>query len=214
MIFGKIEYLNLLPFHIFMKRYTKGSSAKMAMEYKKNVPSAINKAFLRRQVDAAFISSAVAQKQNFVALGIIAKKEVQSVLVLPSQKTQEDSESATSNRLAKVLHVDGKVIIGDKALRYALSHNDYIDLAALWHQKTQLPFVFALLCYHKEKEQYKKIAKEFTKKEFKIPYYILKKAQKETDIPSKEIIKYLKLISYKIDTKALKGLKKFYTIKN
>jgi len=210
MIFGKIEYLNLLPFHVFMKRYTKGSSAKMAMEYKKNVPSAINKAFLKRRVDAAFISSAVAQKQNFVSLGIIAKKEVQSVLVLPAYKTQDDSESATSNRLAKVLHVEGKVIIGDKALRYALEHNDYVDLAALWHEKTQLPFVFALLCYHKEKKHYTKIAKEFTKKEFKIPQYLLKKAAKQTAIPPQEILQYLKLISYKLDTKAHKGLRKFY----
>jgi len=196
-----------------MKRYTKGSSAKMAMEYKKNVPSAINKAFLRRRVDAAFISSAVAHKQNFVSLGIIAKREVLSVLVLPSQQTQDDSESATSNRLAKVLHVEGKVIIGDKALRYALAHDDYIDLAALWHEKTQLPFVFALLCYHKEKKHYTKIAKEFTKKEFKIPQYLLKKAAKQTAIPSQEILNYLKLISYKLDTKAYKGLRKFYKMK-
>jgi chorismate dehydratase len=212
MIFGKIEYLNLLPFHIFMKRYTKGSSAKMAMEYKKNVPSSINKAFLHRRVDAAFISSAVAKHQNFVALGIIAKKKVQSVLVLPSQKTQEDSESATSNRLAKVLHVEGKVIIGDKALRYALSHDDYIDLAQLWYKQTQLPFVFALLCYHKDKKYYTKIAKAFTKKEFKIPQYLLKKASKQTNIPPQEILKYLQLISYKLDIKALQGLHKFYTM--
>jgi len=63
MIFGKIEYLNLLPFHVFMKRFTRSSAAKMAMEYKKNVPAVINKKFKKRDVHAAFISSVAAYKK-------------------------------------------------------------------------------------------------------------------------------------------------------
>ena len=212
MIFGKIEYLNLLPFHVFMKRFTKTTQQQLSMEYKKNVPAKINDAFVNRRVDAAFISSIKAKNSLHVNLGIIAKKEVKSVIVIPSNTDKKDAESASSNLLAEFLHVKGEVLIGDKALRYALANNDYTDLAQLWNEKYHLPFVFALLCYHKEKKLYKKIEKGFLKKEVKIPQYLLQKAAKKTDIAPNEILEYLQLISYKLDYKAKKGLKKFYKI--
>ncbi len=211
MIFGKIEYLNLLPFHVFIKRFTRSTQQKLLMEYKKNVPAKINDAFLNRRVDAAFISSIAAKKRQHVNLGIIAKKEVRSVIVIPGDTDKKDVESASSNLLANLLHVKGEVLIGDKALRYALANNDYIDLAKLWNEKYNLPFVFALLCYHKDKKLYKKIEKEFLKKEVKIPQYLLQKASKKTNISPHELAEYLKLISYKLDYKAKKGVKKFYT---
>jgi chorismate dehydratase len=210
MIFGKIEYLNLLPFHIFMKRFTKGNSAKMSMEYKKSVPSQINTLFHKRQVDAAFISSISAQKSRHIGLGIVAKREVKSVLVIPNTKSKQDFESASSNVLAKILKIEGEVLIGDKALRYALKSNNYIDLAQEWHNRYKLPFVFALLCYHKEPQRYKKIESEFLKHPVKIPQYILKQAAKKTAIESKDIIEYLSLISYELNAKTALGLKKFY----
>jgi len=210
MIFGKIEYINLLPFHVFMKRFTKGSSAKMSMEYKKSVPSKINRAFHARRVDAAFISSISAQNSSHIGLGIIAKKDVQSVIVIPSKNSQKDIESASSNILASILEIKGEVLIGDKALRYALNNNNYIDLAREWHKRYKLPFVFALLCFHKDKRLYKKIEREFLKTNIKIPRYILQKAMKNTNIQENDILKYLELISYKIDYKASLGLKLFY----
>ena len=212
MIFGKIEYLNLLPFHVFMKRFTKSSSAKMSMEYKRSVPAQVNAAFHARRVDAAFISSISAVKSTYVGLGIIAKKSVNSVLVIPSKTSKKDKESASSNVLASVLGVEGEILIGDKALRYALKNNDYIDLAELWNEKYNLPFVFALLCYHKDKKHYKKIEKEFLKREVRIPQYILEEAAQRTGVSKKEILEYLKLISYELDTQAQKGLKKFYKL--
>ncbi|MEN4045826.1 MqnA/MqnD/SBP family protein [Sulfurimonas sp. NWX367] len=212
MIFGKIEYLNLLPFHVFMKRFTRSTQQKLQMEYKKNVPAKINDAFLNRRVDAAFISSIKAKKSKHVNLGIIAKKEVRSVIVIPSVQNKTDIESASSNLLAELLHVKGEVLIGDKALRYALVNNDYIDLAQLWNEKYHLPFVFALLCYHKNQKQYKKIEKAFLKREIKIPQYLLQKASKKTNVAPGDILEYLQLISYKLDCKAKKGLKKFYKL--
>ncbi len=212
MIFGKIEYLNLLPFHLFMKHFTKGSSAKMSMEYKRSVPAKVNRAFHARRVDAAFISSISAVKSRHVGLGIIAKKSVKSVLVIPNKTSKKDKESASSNVLASVLGVEGEILIGDKALRYALKNSDYIDLAQLWHEKYNLPFVFALLCYHKDKKLYKKIEREFLKKAVRIPQYILDEAAQRTEIEKKEILEYLKLISYELDTKAQRGLKKFYKL--
>jgi len=210
LVFGKIEYLNLLPFHIFMKRFTKNSQQAMSMNYYKGVPSNINHKFSSRKVDSAFISSVGAKKYDFVDLAIIAKKEVLSVLVIPNDENLKDTESATSNVLAKVLDIKGEVIIGDKALRYYLDGKPYIDLAKEWHKRYKLPFVFALLCYHKDKKLYTKIQKNFLKSKVKIPQYILKNASKKTDIPQKDILNYLEYISYKLDYKAKKALNLFY----
>ena len=209
MVFGKIEYLNLLPFHVFMKRFTSSTQQSMSMNYYKGVPANINKKFLSHKVDAAFISSVNAKNYAHVDLGIIAKKEVLSVLIIPHAIDTKDKESATSNVLARVLDIHGEVIIGDKALKYYLQNNDFIDLAQAWHDRYNLPFVFALLCYHKDIKKYKKIEKEFLKQRVKIPFYILNEASKRTGIKNKDILNYLKYISYKLDTKAKLGLKKF-----
>ncbi len=210
MVFGKIEYLNLLPFHVFMKRFTKSTQQNMSMNYKKGVPAKINEKFLSRRIDAAFISSISAQKSNYVDLGIIAKKEVLSVLVIPSSDNVSDIESATSNILVKILDIKGEVLIGDKALKYYLSGKPYVDLAAEWNAKYNLPFVFALLCFHKDKHLYKKIERAFLKQKIKIPQYILKQAFKRTGITPKDILHYLEFISYELNSKAKKGLLKFY----
>jgi len=212
MVFGKIEYLNLLPFHVFMKHFTRSSSEKMSMHYKRGVPSNINEKFMRRRVDAAFISSINARGFQNVNLGIIAKKEVLSVLVIPNTKNEIDLESATSNVLSTVLNVNGEVLIGDKALKYVLAGNDYIDLAKVWNDKYNLPFVFALLCFHKDKDRYKQIQTRFLKQKVKIPQYILTQASKRTGVSNKDILNYLKYISYTLDSKAKLGLKKFYSL--
>lgn len=212
MVFGKIEYLNLLPFHVFMKRFSRSSRENMTMEYKKNVPAKINKLFEKRNVDAAFISSIKAKKQKYAKLGIIAKKEVLSVLVIEQDLNKIDIESATSNVLATILGIYGEVLIGDKALKYHLSGQPHVDLAKVWYEQYNLPFVFALLAYHKHSKKIKKIEKNFTKTKVKIPRYILKKASEKTEIPQTEILNYLKKISYKLDKKASLGLKKFYSL--
>ncbi len=211
MVFGKIEYLNLLPFHVFMKRFSKSSQQSMSMNYYKSVPAKINEKFISRRVDAAFISSVSARKSRHVGLGIIAKKEVLSVLVVPHAKDEKDTESASSNILANILNIHGKVIIGDKALKHYLSNKEHIDLAKVWNEKYNLPFVFALLCYHKDKSLYTSIEKSFLKQKVKIPQYILKQASQLTAVNEKDILNYLEYISYDLDAKAKLGLKKFYT---
>ncbi|NOR58380.1 MAG: hypothetical protein GQ474_07640 [Sulfurimonas sp.] len=210
MVFGKIEYLNLLPFHVFMKRFTKSSQQSMSMHYKSGVPAKINEKFLSRRVDAAFISSISAKKHKHVNLGIIAKKEVLSVIVVPDVANERDIESASSNVLAQILDIKGKVLIGDKALKHYLQEKPYIDLAAEWNSRYKLPFVFALLCYHKDQQLYKNIEREFSKKKVKIPQYLLNAASKKTEISKKDILDYLSYISYDLDIKAQKGLSLFY----
>lgn len=209
MIFGKIEYLNLLPFHVFMKRYIQSSQQSHTLQYKAGVPSEINKAFKARRIDAAFISSIASRRCKCLDLGILARKEVRSVLLIPG-KVQDDKASASSNVLAKVLDLKGQVIIGDKALKYYLENKEEaIDLAKLWYEKQKLPFVFARLCYHSNTKNYKRLSKAFLRSEHKIPQYILKKASKKTEIDQKDILSYLKLIEYRLDPHAKLSLKRF-----
>lgn len=213
MLFGKIEYLNLLPFHLFMKRYGRTSRHYMSFRYKKGVPSKINADYAARRVDAAFISSIKGRREKFVDLGIIARREVLSVLLLPSDAYLADSESATSNVLAKVLGLHGEVLIGDKALRHYLKGDkEAIDLAKAWHDRFHLPFVFALLCFHRHDREIRKLAKAFKRERRKIPQYLLKQAAERSGIAPKEIQNYLTHISYDLDTRAKAGLRKFWRL--
>ena len=183
------------------------------MWIQKSYPSKINKEFRKRRVDSAFISSIESDKRYIKTLdiGIIAKKNVNSVLVKKGTNCKNDPHSATSNVLAKVLHVEGEVYIGDKALKLYLENpNDFIDLASVWNSKYNLPFVFARLSVNRHFKLYKKISDNFKNKRIKIPLYVLKKYANERKIPQREIKKYLSLISYNIGTKERRGLKLFF----
>jgi len=210
-LFGKIDYINLAPFHVFLKRYIKNSQLKQSIEYKKSYPSRINELFKTRRIDAAFISSIESGRGCFKCLdaGIVAHKEIRSVIVKRGA-FQNDSESATSNALAKILDVEGEVIIGDKALKLYLQNPEhYIDLASAWYEKEGLPFVFARFCVNKNSGFYQKLIKEFLHTKVKIPYYILKRYSKKRNIPMSDIKSYLKLVNYSIDYKSKKSLGKF-----
>ncbi len=209
MIFGKIDYLNLLPFHIFIKRYMNNSRLHTTINFKKGVPSQINAAFKKRRIDAAFVSSVETAKYKSLNIGIVAKKEVLSVLLIPNETLKKDTASATSNQLAKVLGLKGQVLIGDAALNYQLNHDDAIDLAKLWYEKHHLPFVFAKLCYHKKTAYLEKLSQKFLRKRVKIPYYLLLKASRQSGVSMKDIKHYLTKISYEIDAPAQKSLRKF-----
>jgi len=208
MLFGSISYLNLLPFQVFLKKYISNSAFKMSLQYKRAVPSQINKALKRRAVNAAFISSIESRKYPCTNLGIIAYKKVYSVLLLKG-RNQTDPASATSNHLASILDLQGKVLIGDTALKYYLDGGESIDLAEAWYNKTGLPFVFARLCYNKHAKVIKKLAKDFTLSKTKIPQYILKNEAKKRGISPKQLTWYLEYIYYEMDWKTKKSLNKF-----
>lgn len=213
MIFGKIEYINLLPFEVFIKRYMRNSRLKAIIEYKKTYPAKLNKQLNMRKINAGFISSIASKKQKTLDVGIVAKKEVLSVLAIKGDY-KKDQESATSNLLCKILGIEGKVLIGDKALYYYHnnSHQDIIDLAKAWQDKYNLPFVFARLSYNKDGEYLKNLSHMFVNKNIKIPRYILDKYTKKTNITQKQILEYLTHISYKIENKEKKALKKFFSL--
>ena len=208
MIFGSISYLNLLPFQIFLKQHLPTNQSKQIFRYKRDVPSKINLAFRRKRVNGAFISSVTSAKYRCTNLGIIANGAVRSVFVIEG-KEEIDTDSASSNMLAKVLNLKGKVLIGDKALRFYLAGEDGIDLAQEWKDKTGLPFVFARLCYNSYGKEIEYIAKKFSKQKINIPQSILKKEAKSKGVTPKELLWYLEHIHYKMDYRANKSLKLF-----
>ncbi|MFQ6342932.1 MqnA/MqnD/SBP family protein [Campylobacter sp. VTCC 70190] len=213
MIFGKIDYINLLPLHIYLKKYPLPSGFKMAMEYKKGVPSKLNKDLFYRRIDAAIISSIESARKKYknLDLGICANKRVLSVLVEKNTPSAKDSSSASSNALAKILKQDGRVIIGDKALKlYLKEPSKYIDLCEKWHEKTGLPFVFARFSCMQKKALYAKILKNFSKTKTKIPCYILQNYAKQKEIGIKPMRFYLdEFIYYKLGFKEKIALKRF-----
>lgn len=210
MIFAKIDFINLLPFHIYIKKNIRSTQIKSIINYKKSYPSAINKKYKARKVDSAFISSIASRNESFLNFGIIAKKDVLSVLLIPGEY-EKDFQSETSNALAKVLDLEGKVLIGDKALKFYHENKDtqFIDLAQAWNDKYNLPFVFAVLCFNKNKKILTKITKGFNKKHIKIPQYILKQYSKRSGISNKNILDYLDKIDYDLNLKEKRALKLF-----
>mgnify|MGYP001827265206 CR=1 FL=1 len=208
MLFGSISYLNLLPFQVFLKRYLPGNASKMTFRYKRAVPSQINKALKRREVNAAFISSVESDRCKCTDLGIIAYEKVYSVLLLKGEN-EIDPASATSNQLARVLDLKGKVMIGDAALKHYLNGSKGIDLAEAWYKETGLPFVFARLCYNKHEQSIQKLARTFARKKVKIPQYILKKEANKRGITPQQLRWYLNHIHYTMDNDAKRSLKLF-----
>ncbi|QKF65379.1 MqnA/MqnD/SBP family protein [Campylobacter corcagiensis] len=212
MIFGKIDYLNLLPFHVFLKKYPLPSAVKKSIDYKKDVPSVLCKKLAKRSVDAAVISSIESRRKKYTKLnmGIVAKKEVISVLVRKNSPKKLDPASMASNMLSKVLGLNGEVIIGDNALRAYLKEGgeeSFYDMGRIWHEKTNLPFVFAVFCLTDSKSSYERLTKSFLKKKIKIPQYILERYAKSRGIKKSEILWYLNYISYQIQAKEKKALK-------
>jgi len=193
---GHIDYLNLLPFYQFLK--------KKGIKTKKGVPKEINILFDKRKIDAAFISSVKSKNKKCLNAGIVAKEKVKSVLVCNGKGNDRDSE--TSNRLAEILNIKGRVVIGDKAFK----EKNCIDLAEIWHKKYNLPFVFATFCVNRNYKTYEKLINEFLSKKQKIPYLTLQKYAKKIGISTKEAKEYIeKIIYYKIGWREKKALKLF-----
>lgn len=210
MIIAKIDYINLLPFMVFLKKYLKSDIQKSIVNAKKSYPSKINQQFKSRKANAAFISSIASKNCRCTDLGIVAFKEVWSVLAI-NHGYKKDKESMTSNALAKMLKIDKEIIIGDKALKFYFDakEKNFEDLATLWYQKYKLPFVFARFCYNSNAKFYKKLAKNFLISHQKIPFYIKQQYAKSRGISTKQIDAYLQKINYKIDPRAKIALKKF-----
>jgi chorismate dehydratase len=213
MLFAKIDFINLLPVHVYFKKRINSSQLKSIIEYKKSYPSNINKKFKKRKVDSAFISSIASRGEKRLDFGIVARDFVDSVLLIPGEE-KDDYQSQTSNALAKILNLKGKVLIGDKALKYYhdTKNKNFIDLAKAWQNKYNLPFVFATLCYCKNGILLKNSIKNFDKRKIKIPQYILKQYSRRSGISPQNILDYLKKIDYDLNIKEKRAIKKFLAL--
>ena len=218
MRFGKIAYLNLLPFDVFIKKYPTPCYFKTFLGLRQSYPARLNKDFLRKRIDAGFISSIAGYESmrlnKATNAGIIARGAVWSVIAIhKGQEGQKDDyQSASSNALAKVLDVKGEILIGDRALAYKLSHNEssYTDLGQKWWETHHLGFSFGRLCFNKNAKFYTQMAQSFVNKRIKIPHYILQQAAVESHIAKKDIMAYLEHIHYKIGKKEKLALNRFY----
>ena len=211
MRFGKISYLNLVPFDIFIKKYPTTSAFKAFLNHHKSYPAKLNKEFLFRRIDAGFISSIAGAKAHKTNSGIVANGAVWSVIVIP-KATKSDYQSASSNALARILGVSGEVLIGDRALRYKLSGGKYVDLGQKWWEKYRLPFVFGLLCFNSDEAFYKAISAKFNATRVKIPQYLLENYAKDSGVAKRDILEYLTRIHYKITPKGKIALSRFYRL--
>ncbi len=213
MRFGKIRYLNLLPFDVFIKSYPLPARYKQMIFLKRSYPARLNQYFLFRRIDAGFISTIAGYQSHFknkaTMSGICAKGAVWSVMVLPNTNSK-DYQSDTSNALCDVLGLSGEVLIGDRALKKHYEGTDFIDMGEVWSKKTGLPFVFGRLCFNAYGKLYRNISKAFNHKKIKIPHFILKQRALESGIRPSYILEYLKHIHYKIDSKEKLSIKRFY----
>lgn len=209
MVFGKIRYLNLLPFHVFLKRHFRLSQQKAALAFRKGVPAEINQQLDKRRIDAAVISSVKSFGYQCADMGIVAQNEVLSVYVVNGTQSKDDHESNTSNVLANILGLEGEVLIGDKALKRYVEGVDMTDMGLEWKKRYGLPFVFARLCFCRHGRYYRRMSELFLKRRVKIPYYILRRRTQETGIPEREILAYLTKISYRIGYREKRTLKIF-----
>lgn len=211
MRFGKIDYLNLAPFDVFIKKYPTQSSFKLFLNQHKSYPAKLNKEFLFKKIDAGFISSIAGIKAKKTKSAIIAYGEVWSVIAIKSEN-KFDYQSASSNALSVVLKINGEILIGDRALKYKLANkkSSYVDLGLEWYKKYNLPFVFGLLCCNRFERFYDKISHSFNNKNIKIPHYLLQEYENKTDIEKQDIKNYLKRIHYKMSNKPKISLNRFY----
>ena len=212
MIFGKIAYLNLLPFHMFLKRYLRHSGEKKGWQMRGRVPAKVNRDFELGRVDAAVISSIKSRGRRCADMGIVAEGEVLSVLLYPGEH-REDGASETSNALARILGLQGRVVIGDRALRERLSgEGEAIDLAEAWRRRYGLPFVFARLCARpRHYRRIERMARLFLRRPVRIPWRERRLAARRHGISEQALDDYLARIGYAIGWREKRALKQFFT---
>jgi len=191
-----------------MKRALRHNAAQMSFRYKRDVPARINRALRRRRINAAFVSTAASRNLHCTEAGIVAKGSVYSVLLLPGEHS-DDPASASSNALAKMLGLEGRVLIGDAALRHYLDGGEGIDLAKAWYDKTGLPFVFARLCCNRHCDKVDALARRFVRSRTRIPRYILVREARKRGITPAQLQWYLRHIHYTVDRDARLSLKRF-----
>ena len=121
MRFGKIQYLNLMPFDVFLRSCPIPTRYKSAAFANRSYPSRLNQSFLFHRIDAGFISTIAGytahRKQRGTQAGIVAKGAVWSVLSLEEedQVTQSHKvDSINGAQTLKTLAQDSRIFTNTK----------------------------------------------------------------------------------------------------
>lgn len=164
-----VNFLNSYPFRYGLE--------KKKIDFQTAVPSMIAKGLAENKLDVGLVPVAAfhdnAQWNRISNFGIASSKKVKTVLLCANKPLDEvvtiqaDSDSLTSNRLCHVIfnsflnrkivwenfnNVDAIVRIGDKAFELDARFPYVYDMAELWKNHTNLPFVFAVWVANKELE--------------------------------------------------------------
>jgi len=149
---------------------------------------------------------------------IAAQNEVYSVLIVSrvpieqARRIARDANSLTSNALSKVLlreywkvdaelvgpedadSADGRVIIGDPAIRAHDLWPHVYDLGSAWHDWTELPFVFAAWVGRSDVDtgQLRQLLEASVEKNLKRLPEVVESHRPVTDIPRELCVRYLR----------------------
>ncbi|MDD2412979.1 MAG: menaquinone biosynthesis protein [Bacteroidales bacterium] len=225
---GLVNFLNSYPFRYGLEQ--------KKIDFQTAVPSLIAKGLADHKLDIGLVPVAAfhdnAQWNRITNFGIASSKKVKTVLLCASKPLDEivsiqaDSDSLTSNRLCHVIfnsflnrkivwdnsnNVDAMVRIGDKAFELDARFPYVYDMAELWKNHTNLPFVFAVWAANKELEA--DFIDEFNLAlEFGIENIAesVKKYQNLIDISPAEAVDYLTAnIQHSLDEDCIKSMDLF-----
>lgn len=222
---GLVQYLNALPFHISL------NVNNLQITY--GHPTELNAALATHRLDAALTSAVERSSYKQLPLGICCSGPVLSVSLFLNRPLVDGirialtSKSATSVALLKVLchHFwrvtplfvreeephEGKLLIGDEALRHKGFH---IDLGEAWWRETHLPFVFALLLSHEDIETTPLQTALESSLNWSASHFphLIEEALKRSSLPKPLLEQYYRSLHYRLAEKEWEGLQLFSTL--
>lgn len=206
--FGEINYLNLLPFRLYLKRHR----YRDRWVIKTGTPAEVNRWFREGRIDGGVLSSVRAVEGVRYPVGIGAEGPVWSVLLSPTREGG-DPASNTSNLLPVALNLKGQVVIGDRALSlYLKNREEWVDLGEEWFRQVQLPFLFAQLTSRRPSRELERVATGFLRQGrgiYRIPQYLLRWEGARRGLSPRQVEEYLRLIRYQVGWREELGFKKF-----
>lgn len=108
-------------------------------------------------------------------------------------------------------HCAHALVIGDEALRARMMHNVVMDLGEAWYELTGFPMVFGVSASMRDKnaEGINRIVMKSVEWGLKNIDTVVDEAKRRFNLPSEFLEEYLKSLSYRLESKEKKGLKKF-----
>jgi predicted solute-binding protein len=237
---GYLPWVNAIPLFGGLLSGAVKTDAKLVP----GTPAELNAMLARGEIDVSLISAAeyLRNRENYILLSdlcIAADGPVQSVILHVRGELRRialSPESATSANLVKMFcrhfwnispefvplpdidsctNFDGFLLIGDKALLHPRFEGyQALDLAAVWHEKTQLPLPFALFAARKGVDPAavsQQLQASLTWGEGHREK-ICKMAQSQSKLPMRTLQSYYPLLRYRMGEMEMAGLKTYQAL--